>query len=1444
MNKVIVFIITLVLMMSSSFAADRYWVGGGASTNWDATANTNWSATSGGANNASVPASGDDVYFDGNSGTSNTIISAAITIRSLNCTGYAGTITHNTAVALSIGDGTVGAGNIALKFVGTMTYILGNTVTSEIKFISSSATVQSVDFNGRTTGSVTFNGAGGSWQFTGQHNMGLATYLTLTTGTLDVNSKTVVWGLFSSSSGLARTLTMGSANITLLGGVNSDFWLTTNVTGLTVTANTATVTLIKNAGSVAPLFRSLTKDWNGMSVVFVGGRIATLRAGNSVFFNLTVNGTSTTGEDRLQVNESFTVSNSLNLLGFSGSKRLRMHSNGGSRTITIAGATVTAQYLNLYNMNFTVGTDLSGITGGAGDLGGNNNITFSVGISLFWYTTTSGTKLWSDPANWYTNTNGVSAAGRSPLPQDSAVFDLNSMGASGIIVESDTSDLGIDITWTGVTNNPVWHFTTNVNVYGSLTLDSNMSMSVVDNSRWLYMRGNGTGNTFNLTSAGLRFPHKLFIFFGSNTNTMKLLDDFQGDSSNATSVYTTGTVDLNNKNFTIGQFRQASGTITLGSGLINITGFDGGGDSNVPNAWRAAGTVNGGTSTIKFSDTTAKLKTFRGGNKTYNKLLISGSGKAVYVIQDSNTFDTIQTENTVAHSILFIAAKTTTVTNFTVNGSANNLVTIGSTTNADHILAKAGGGNVNIDYVHISNSEPTTGVWIAGANSVDGGNNNNGNWTFGADLPGLWTNTNANNSWNDTGNWAGGAVPGSSTQVYFSGKFNASCTIDTAVDVKGINVGQAFTSTLSQGANTMVIGSNGFELTGGTFTGGSQNITSTGRFSITAGTFTSTSANFQVTSQNGSTFYIDSSSTFTHNGGTVTIVGSSNAEISAPTGDRLNDLTIDTSGTISGTIFVNNDFTRSAGSGNSLDADVSVARHYLGTGGNAGGSGAIRFIGAVAQNFTNPNAPFVEINTTGSVDVPADITIGGGWTQTAGTVNWFSKKATFNNLTDANITITSGAFYDLELAKKSTNDVTLTNNSVIANNLTITSLANLNGSGAKVSGNYVVIPMTWTGTGKVIFSGTGNSTISGAGRQGVTTEINKTGGKVELTGALNIYNAGHDLTVTVGELDLKGFDVTVADTFTVNGTMSLKGNETITVNSLTTSADANAKFTISPTTSTIAYTDSTITATITKLAKTFFSLTFGASKTHEIATGGGNGITVNGTLSSNGTSGTKSIIRSIADSGTAWELTLNGTSTLADKVDVKNSDASSGTGVLATGSLGRGVNTNWVGLVDIPSIVSILATSGSGYYEKGDSVILKVTFSENVILTGGTLVIKLNSGGIVTIKAFPSSNVATGVYVVHASQNSGTLDALSFSLSAGTLKSGGSVNVDLSLPGINISSNKNISIITSSSETSSRSNGNGGGGCSYSKNSGNEGSAEWLVLFLFLLHFVLFLRRK
>ena len=75
--------------------ANRYWVGGTAS--WDGTAGTKWALTSGGAGGQAVPTSADDVFFSALSTGTCTIDTGNTGAKSINCTGFTGTITGTAA---------------------------------------------------------------------------------------------------------------------------------------------------------------------------------------------------------------------------------------------------------------------------------------------------------------------------------------------------------------------------------------------------------------------------------------------------------------------------------------------------------------------------------------------------------------------------------------------------------------------------------------------------------------------------------------------------------------------------------------------------------------------------------------------------------------------------------------------------------------------------------------------------------------------------------------------------------------------------------------------------------------------------------------------------------------------------------------------------------------------------------------------------------------------------------------------------------------------------------------------------------------------------------------------------------------------------------------------------------------------------------------------------
>jgi hypothetical protein len=250
--------------------ASRYWVGGGSSVNWNATANTNWAATSGGANNQSVPTSADDVIFD--TTASPATISATITILTFTKTaGYTGTITRSAVltVAGNFTDNTASAwagtqglqisatsimtsGGVTwgapLTFNGTSTKtLLGNWSVTLLSIIGGTTTLNKTTTETLTaTGGMSigngFNGTadviltGGTWS--GSSSFGCAT-LTIA-GNVTINSGTNLGtSTLTYSSG---TVTVSAGTFTLSGNCTLN-----NIAGITwssiSTTNASTCTL-------------------------------------------------------------------------------------------------------------------------------------------------------------------------------------------------------------------------------------------------------------------------------------------------------------------------------------------------------------------------------------------------------------------------------------------------------------------------------------------------------------------------------------------------------------------------------------------------------------------------------------------------------------------------------------------------------------------------------------------------------------------------------------------------------------------------------------------------------------------------------------------------------------------------------------------------------------------------------------------------------------------------------------------------------------------------------------------------------------------------------------------------------------------------------------------------------------------------------------------------
>lgn len=667
--------------------ASRFWVLG--SSNWDAATTTNWAATSGGAGGASVPTSADDVTFD----TLSNAVAYTVTV-----TATANCLTLTIGAPLS-GNLTF-AGSAAINVFGSFSAYSGliRTYTGAIGFVAT-ATGKLLTFGVTWASAMTWAGVGGGWTF--QDALSTTT-VTLTNGALVTNDKAVTTsGAFTIGSvATLRSINLGASTITV-GGV----WDATTLTNATVTAGT----------SILKLASTFIAGFTGPSSTYYDVRLERVGASQNVTGTLTCTNFTrvlATGYSFIDFNANIVVTGTLTLSGNSAStQRLYVKSDtvGTARTITCAGTVV------LTNVDFEDITAAGGAAGwgtgtSIGNCGGNSGITFDTPINVFWNDDATASHPITD-ALWFTTTGGAVAA-RFPLPQDAAFFDLNSFGSAGRTITIGIANLRLPaLNWTGVTNAPTFSVNAAYVIYGSLTYSAGVTITGAS-SRTFAGRG-----AFTLTSAGMSFGGPVIV--RPVTGTLTLQDAF---TSTSTLAVNSGTLS-SAFNITATTYTIAAGaTHTQSAGTIAIT------SSGAIWTASATSTINFTGSLILINDATATVKTFSGGGKTYGNIQLSGAGTGTFDFTGNNTFNDFKVD-TPPHTIRFTAGSTTTVTTFTVNGTAGNLITLQGITAANWNLVKAGGGTITVNYLSITNSQASPpNTWRA-LNSVNGGSNTG--WAFG-----------------------------------------------------------------------------------------------------------------------------------------------------------------------------------------------------------------------------------------------------------------------------------------------------------------------------------------------------------------------------------------------------------------------------------------------------------------------------------------------------------------------------------------------------------------------------------------------------------------------------------------------------------------------------------------------------------------------------------------
>lgn len=603
--------------------ANRYWVGGTAT--WDGTAGTKWALTSGGAGGQAVPTSSDDVFFDAASGAVTVTTSGTTTdiCNNLDCTGFTGTLSLATSTTIQIyGNFTAASG---------MTFTIGAAASSILKFVATS-TGKTITTAGKTMPQFVFDGVGGGWTL--QDNLTLTTVtpnITLTNGALDTNGKTITPLSLSSNNSNTRSLTLGASSITLRGSQVS--WDLSTTTNLTFSGASSTINL---GGNGATTFNGGGLTYGTITNTGQSNTTLTINGANTMSELTLSGGAGTTGIYELGANQ--TVTGTFTSNGNSVINRIFIRSTARGTARTISAGTVTVTNIDLQDITGAgAGSwDLSAVTGGSGDCGGNSSITFTTPANQYWVPS-AGTSTGSESAvtRWANASGGTAGTGRSPLPQDTAYFDANSIDAGSRTITQDKPRIGAHI-WTGVTNTPTWTTSTIASTFGSITLVSGMTL---------------TGSAQAYTHEGR----------GSSTITC------------ATKSWAKAwTVNCPGGTLTLGDAFISTGNLTHTSGTFNSSTF---------NTACAALIIAGGTSTFGSGGITASSNlTVQAASCTCNINGASTFATGITMNSGSNTTSTILnvTANITCSGALSYATGALNITNATITGTNASISGTGS----------------------------------------------------------------------------------------------------------------------------------------------------------------------------------------------------------------------------------------------------------------------------------------------------------------------------------------------------------------------------------------------------------------------------------------------------------------------------------------------------------------------------------------------------------------------------------------------------------------------------------------------------------------------------------------------------------------------------------------------------------------------------------------------
>ena len=389
----------------------------------------------------------------------------------------------------------------------------------------------------------------------------------------------------------------------------------------------------------------------------------------------------------------------------------------------------------------------------------------------------NGAGNWSEYAtHWAKVTNPTTVSDyhdQVPTSMDNVFFGAYSGFTAGnnTVTIDQTIVYCKDMTWTGVTGNPILNQTGSpaLHIYGSLTLTTGMTFQFNNLVRFLALT---TGKT--ITCAGKTLP---VTFFEGQGGEWTFQDEFL---SNGGVLHTKGKIISNNQNITVESWSggQSGSPISLflGSSLVTIqsgqlstgyapTDFDCGTSHII---LQGNGLLSGTASLPFYNVTFSGSGNFQNGN-ILNKLTFVGSGSlaeySVHNIHEIEFKDNgLFTSNDFFDIITFKAGKSYTfkngktqtisatgIVNFT-GLDCNNYTTFKSSPSGIHSTLSKSGASLSFQYLTLQDIHTTGGASFTASNSIDLGNNIG--WTLPSPTSRNLYWVGGGGNWSDPNHWA------------------------------------------------------------------------------------------------------------------------------------------------------------------------------------------------------------------------------------------------------------------------------------------------------------------------------------------------------------------------------------------------------------------------------------------------------------------------------------------------------------------------------------------------------------------------------------------------------------------------------------------------------------------------------------------------------------------